>query len=249
MMAPDARWHPPPTDLVLSANDVHVWQANLNLPIGQLEKLTQTLSPDEQQRADRFYFERDRTHFIAGRGILRDILSRYLSLEPSQIQFAYSSRGKPALTNTNKRLSFNVSHSHELALYAISPAPRLGIDLEYMRPMPDAEKLAKRFFSEREYSAIASLPPEEQQAAFFNGWTRKEAYLKATGDGLTGLEEVEVSLLPGEPARLVSISGNSQAACRWLIYPLNPAPDYVAALAVEGQGWHLELFTVKSLTS
>ncbi|MEQ9552690.1 MAG: 4'-phosphopantetheinyl transferase superfamily protein [Coleofasciculus sp. G3-WIS-01] len=235
-------WHSPLSTLVLSAQQIHVWQADLNRSLAQIERFAQLLSPDEQQRASRFYFERDRNHFIAGRGILRTILSRYLNQPPNQIQFDYSSRGKPALATINPEntLGFNLSHSHGLALYALSPTLKLGIDLEYMRPMPDVQKLAQRFFTSREYAAIQTLSGDQQQIAFFNGWTRKEAYLKATGDGLAGLSEIEVSLIPGESAKLLSIAGDSNAAAHWSVYPLTPAPDYVAAVAIPGQDWQID---------
>lgn len=232
----DTHWCPPPTDLSLLAGEVHVWRRELDLAIGQIEKLRKMLSPDEQQRADRFYFERDRKHFIAGRGILRKILGQYLGLDPAQIQFSYRPRGKPELANTEikQNLNFNLSHSQGLALYAVSRSQTVGIDLEYTRSMPDAEQLAKRFFSASEYQVIRTLPDEQKQTAFFNAWTRKEAYLKATGEGLIGLAEVEVSLIPGEPAQLLSIASDRQAALSWSLYHLIPAPDYIAALAVAG---------------
>ncbi len=255
-----------PTNLVLSEDEVHVWRADLNLSASRIEQLAQILSPDEQQRAQRFYFERDRKRFIAGRGILRAMLSRYLDLDPTLLQFSYSSRGKPALANTDteRTLCFNLSHSNELALYAVrrvsvndagkgstqeslKESCNLGIDLEHLRPMPDAEQLAKRFFSPREYAAISSLPPEQKQEAFFKGWTCKEAYLKAIGYGLAGLEQVEVSLTPGEPAALLSIQGDSKAASRWSLQQLIPAPGYMAALAVEGHDWHLNWGSVTEL--
>ncbi len=238
----DRKWQSKPADLKLSENQVHVWRAGLDLPTLQIEKLAQTLSPDEAERANRFYFERDRKHFIAARGILRTILGQYLDLNPANIQFNYSPRGKPGLANTDQILYFNLSHSKGLALYGVSRDFNLGIDLEYMRPMSDIEQLAKRFFSQGEYTAIASLPDNEKQRAFFQAWTCKEAYLKATGDGLAGgLAEVEVSLIPGESARLLSIAGNSQAALSWSFHQIIAAPDYMAALAVAGKDWDLEL--------
>jgi 4'-phosphopantetheinyl transferase len=244
VIAYEPLWHSLPTSLVLSKDVVHVWRADLNLPEPEIQQLAPTLASDEQQRAARFYFERDRKHFIAGRGILRTILSRYLNLEPAQIQFSYAARGKPELANTGTEgtIAFNLSHSNGLALYAIALAPRIGIDLEYMRSMPDAEQLAKRFFSPREYAVISSLPTEQKQAAFFHAWTCKEAYLKAIGDGLPGLEQVEVSLVPGEPAALLSIKEDQQVASRWFLHQLIPAPGYLGALAVEGQDWNINCF-------
>lgn len=240
----DCKWQSQPADLKLSEHQVHVWRAGLDLPTLQIEKLAKTLSPDEAERANRFYFERDRKHFTAGRGILRTILGQYLDLNPAQIQFCYTSRGKPGLANihNNQTLYFNLSHSQGLALYGVSRDFNLGIDLEYIRPMSDLEQLAKRFFSVGEYTAIASLEAHQKQRAFFQAWTCKEAYLKATGDGLAGgLAEVEVSLIPGEAARLLSISGNSEAALSWSCHQIIPAPDYMAALAVAGKDWDLEL--------
>lgn len=234
-------WHPPPTDLTLSSNDVHVWRADLDLPTWQIERLAQTFSADEHLRADKFYFERDRRHFIAGRGLLRVILGRYLDLEPTQLQFSYGARGKPALAiGTGRKLCFNLSHSNGLVLYAVTRDRDLGIDLEHIRPLPEAEQLARRFFSAREYAVISSLPFDQKQEAFFKGWTRKEAYLKASGDGLAQpLERVEVSLAPSEPAKLYSIKGDASAAARWFLQDLTPALGYVAALAVEGHRWRL----------
>lgn len=245
-MASENLWRSSPTNLVVSENDVHVWRADLNIPAWRLNLLAQTLSSDEQQRAERFYFEQDRMHYIAGRGLLRTILGRYLDLEPSKLEFCYSSRGKPALVNTNsgETLYFNLSHSNGLALYAVTRSRSIGIDLEHVRPMPDAEKLAQRFFSPQEYAVISTLLPEQKQEAFFNAWTRKEAYLKATGDGLAGLEQVEVSVTPGEPPELLSIQGDRQIASQWSVYQLTPAPGYIAALAVEGHDWHLECWTI-----
>lgn len=240
-------WHSPPTPLVLSKNVVHIWRTDLNLPQSQIESFAKTLAPDELNRANRFYFERDRKHFIAGRGILRSILGRYLNVEPVQLQFSYSSRGKPGLANLGMgaTLSFNVSHSHELAVYAIAHTPLVGIDLEHVRPMDKVEQLVKRFFSPREYALICSLPDDQKQEAFFQAWTCKEAYLKAIGDGLPGLDGVEVSLTPGESAALLSIQGDEEAASRWSVYQFIPAPGYRAAVAIEGQGWNLEFINIE----
>jgi 4'-phosphopantetheinyl transferase len=242
----DCLWQPAPTDLVLSSRDVHVWRASLEQPEALIQQLAQTLSEDERTRASRFYFERDRKHFIVGRGLLRTILGCYLSLEPTQLQFCYGSRGKPALANMgdSDTLQFNLSHSHGLVLYAVTRDRKIGIDLEQIRPTSDVEKLAERFFSPREHAAIRSLPSSQKQEAFFHAWTCKEAYLKAIGEGLAGLEQVEVSLVPGEPVRLLSTGEDSPASSRWSVQVLTPAPDYIAALAVEGQGWTLACWEI-----
>lgn len=242
----DCLWQPAPKDLVLSSNDVHVWRASLEQPEVLIQQLAQTLSEDERTRAARFYFERDRKHFIVGRGLLRTLLGRYLSLEPTQLQFCYSSRGKPTLADIddNATIEFNLSHSHGLVLYAITRDRKIGIDLEHIRPTSDVEKLAERFFSAREYATIRSLSHSQKQDAFFHAWTCKEAYLKAIGEGLAGLEQVEVSLVPGEPVQLLSTGEDSPASSRWSVQVLTPAPGYTAALAVEGQGWTLACWEI-----
>lgn len=234
-------WNLPPTELQLPSNAVHVWRASLEQSAMQVQQLAQTLSEDEHLRAARFYFERDRKHFIVARGLLRTILGRYTSLEPHQLQFSYSPRGKPALASTgdSSTLQFNLSHSKGLALYAVTRDRKIGIDLEYLRPISNIEQLTQRFFSAREHGVIHSLPPDEQQVAFFQSWTCKEAYLKATGEGLAQLQQVEVSLTPEQPYGLLNIATDAQATTRWSLQTLTPAPDYVAALAVEGHDWNL----------
>ena len=238
--APNHLWLPASADLTLLRDEVHVWRTDLDLPASRFHQLVQTLSADEQSRAERFYFEQHRHRFITCRGILRTILSRYLGIEPSQLQFCYSPRGKPFLAETTGggTLQFNLSHSQGIALYAVTCDRQIGIDVEYIRPIADTEQIAKRFFSDREYAVIRALPPSQKQEAFFRYWTCKEAYLKATGEGIAQLDQIEVSLMPGEPVSLLRISGSLQIQ-DWVLQELTPASDYVAALAVAGQGWHL----------
>jgi 4'-phosphopantetheinyl transferase len=207
-----------------------------------VQNLQLTLAADEIARAERFYFQKDREHFIVARGLLRLILSCYLYVAPDQLRFCYGSHGKPALaiTSGQDRLCFNLAHAHGLALYAVARGREVGIDLERLRLIPDAEQIAARFFSPRENAVFRALPSSKRQEAFFNCWTRKEAYIKAVGDGLARpLDRFEVSLRPGEPARLLSVEGDAQEASRWVLQDLTPAPGYVAAIAVEGHGWRL----------
>ena len=241
-------WNSPPKQLTLPDRDIHVWRAELNLPPEEIETLATTLSADESDRANRFHFEKDRKHFIAARGILRSLLGTYLNLPPSQLEFAYGSRGKPSLSvDLSGSLSFNLSHSNGLALYAVTKTYSIGIDIEYLRPMSDVVQLAKRFFSSREHEAIARLSPPEQKRAFFKAWTAKEAYLKATGVGLSGgLEKVEISLDSREELKLLSIDGDGRRASRWSIYSVLLAPDYLAALAVENNSWNLSYWDVSA---
>ena len=237
MADPNHEWLSSPVDLTLSKDEVHIWRAALDLPAARLQKLVKSLSADEQVRAERFHFEQHRQRFIAGRGILRTILGRYLGTEPQQLRFCYASSGKPALADDfEDRLQFNLSHSQGLALYAVTRDRQVGIDLEQLRPTADVEQIAQRFFSAQEYAVIQALPPDQKQEAFFRYWTCKEAYLKATGDGLSQLERIEVSLTPG-PAKLLKIPGDRHQD--WILQELKPATDYAAAIAVAGQDWQL----------
>jgi 4'-phosphopantetheinyl transferase len=240
-------WQSSPPNLVLSKDEVHVFCASLKQPLSRLQQLAEILSPDEQLRANNFYFEKDRWRFIVCRGILRMILGRYLDIEPSQIQFSYGLHSKPALVETSSsgsRLQFNLSHSQELALYAFTLSRQVGIDLEYIRPIDDIEQLAKHFFSEQEYTVLRKLPESQRQVAFFNCWTRKEAYIKATGQGLSlPLNQFEVSFIPGDPAILVRTFTDSKEASLWSLQELTPDPEYIAALAVQGLNWQLKMFS------
>ncbi len=198
------------------------------------------LSTDERQRAERFHFERDRRRFVVGRGLLRTVLGRYLQVSPDCLQFRYGPQGKPALAGGNG-LHFNVSHSGELALYAVALEREVGVDIERIASLKEVDDLAERCFSERENIVLRSLPAERRQQAFYTCWTRKEAYLKATGKGLSlPLDQFDVSVLPEEPAALLNTRPVAEEAARWSLASLEPHPDYMAALAVFGRGWQLQ---------
>jgi 4'-phosphopantetheinyl transferase len=244
-------WNTPPHDLVLTATAVHLWRIDLAGLVAQAERLAETLAPDELARAARFRFARDRLRFIAGRAALRAILARYLGVAPREVAFVYGAHGKPALTpgpplpsqrgrgpGGEAQIQFNVAHSAELALVAVARGRAVGVDVEMLRPLPELAPMIDKVCTPRERVALRALPDAERPAAFFNLWTRKEAVLKARGDGLgMALDRVEVAL--GEPARLLRLDGDPQAAQRWSLRALAPAPGYVAALAVEGDGWSL----------
>src|SRR5262249_48848883 len=201
--------------------------------------LFQMLTSDEQRRAERFYFPQDRQHFIAGRGILRVVLGKYLGREPHQLQFDYNLHGKPKLIG-EKRLRFNLSHSHGLALYAVTWEREVGVDIEHVRPDFAGEAIAERFFSPNETAVLRSLPDHLRVAAFFNCWTRKEAYIKARGKGLAiPLDQFDVSLAPGEPAALLADRAAPPESQRWAMCCLAPGPGYAGAVAVEGHDWRL----------
>jgi 4'-phosphopantetheinyl transferase len=228
--------------LTLSNAEVHVWRAVLDPPALWIERLQRTLSADEVQRAARFHFARDRRRFIVARGALRDILGRYLGVPPSALEFRYSVYGKPDLAGVadGQRLCFNLSHSYEMALFAITCDRDVGVDIEHLDRAIACEEVAERFFSARERATLRALPADVQHRAFFNCWTRKEAYIKAHGEGLSlPLDQFDVSLAPGEPVALLATHGDPQETLRWSLQALTPGPGYVAALAVEGQGWQL----------
>lgn len=238
----NSRWHLPPETLVLKRNQVHVWRASLGLSRSRLKSLWQILSADEQQRAERFLFQNDRDKFIAARGLLRMILSRYLSIEPGELRFCYSPYGKPELsTEMNKHgLGFNLSHSGELALYAVA-VDQVGIDLERIQTDLDYVAIAQRCFSSQESAALLALPPTYRCEAFFRVWTCKEAYLKAKGEGIfQGLNQVEVALARTEAATFLRIDGDPQATMNWSLLELSPGPGYVAATVIAGANWQIK---------
>jgi 4'-phosphopantetheinyl transferase len=243
-MVPDFFWARarPPADLNLAENEVHVWSASLNQPAPSIQRLIHVLSSDEQIRAKNLHFEKHWRHFIAARGILRTILGEYMSIGAGEVQFTYGLKGKPALHRScgDDTLCFNLSHSHEFVIYAVTRSREIGVDLEYFRHITDIEQIAKRFFSSTENDYFQKLPNNMKQESFFNCWTRKEAYLKAIGTGLTRLQEpFDVSIMPGEPAMFLNVSDDPQETLRWTLKAIHPAPNYIGALAVKGNGLRL----------
>lgn len=228
-------WEYPPQKPLLPNNEVHVWRAQLNQPAQRVQQLQQILSNDECLRAERFHFDRDRRRFIVSQGILRTIICYYTGEEPCRLKFHHGHRGKPYLKESfgSDTLQFNLAHSNEIVLYAFTCNREIGIDLEYIRDMPDAEQIALNTYSPLEYKRLQSLPKCQKQVAFFNCWVRKEAYIKAIGDGLYyALDRFDVSLAPGEPARLLSVEGDKEKASCWSLTAIEPQEGYIAALAV-----------------
>ncbi len=234
-------WNPPPATWRLDQDEVHVWRAALDLPAATLAALRGTLAADEQERAGRFHFAHDRDHFTAARGILRALLGRYLDRNPAQLEFSYGPVGKPVLAPAwAADWRFNVSHSGGIALYAFARGREVGVDVERVRPEYPGEPVARRFFSPAEVAALAAVPPDRRREAFFLCWTRKEAYIKATGRGLSQpLERFDVELTPGRPAALLAHRDEPAEAARWSMRNVDPGPGYAGALAVEGHGWRL----------
>jgi len=233
-------WEAPPVKVIASRDEIHVWRIALQEELAP--RLRSILSPDECARADRFHFPRDRNRFTVARGSLRTILGRYLKHNPEQLSFSYSQFGKPALVDhpDAHELSFNLSHANELALLAVTRARAIGVDIEFIRPEFASAEIAERFFSSHEVAELRALPAATQREAFFNCWTRKEAYIKAIGEGLSmPLNQFHVSLAPGSAAALLGNLRDAAEVTRWSLAELVPGPEYVAAVAVEGVGWGL----------
>src|SRR5436309_12114701 len=197
------QWNTPPLDLQLQPDEVHVWRVPLVVPEPLFQQLSQLLSEQEITKAGLFRFMRDRRRWIIAHGFLRLLLSRYLLVDAGLLHFDVNAYGKPFLVSPvqSTSLQFNVSHSHELALYAFSYSRQVGIDVEYKRANVDYEGVARVSFSQDEQARLRSLPDELKQEAFYNCWARKEAYIKARGKGMSiDLAQFDVSFLPGEPA-------------------------------------------------
>jgi 4'-phosphopantetheinyl transferase len=227
-------WNSPPTQLRMATGEVHLFRAGLDQAATRVTKLERTLSRDERARAGRFCLARDRRRFVVARGALREILGSILSEDPAALEFAYGAVGKPRLVRRNgaDRLHFNVAHSDSMAVFAIA-ADDVGVDVERLRTIEDAEQIASRFFSSRESDSLRSLPVDQRTEGFFNCWTRKEACVKAVGCGLSdAIRHIEVSLVPGEPARLFSAPDEMQAKGEWTLHTFKPAADYLGAVAV-----------------
>ena len=203
------------------------------------------LSTDEMDRANRFHFERDKNRFIAARVILRRILGSYLETDPQEIQFGYTSHGKPVLASHSypNPLSFNLSHSGAFALFAITPCRSIGIDMELVRHDIDVLGIARRFFSKTEISSIEQAHKSKLHETFFQYWTRKEAFLKAIGKGISFLmEKVDVSLTNGNGELTITLPGAQDEDVNWYVQDLFPANGYTASIVIEGNHCTLKYF-------
>ncbi len=222
----------------LGPDEVHIWLARLEASPARIQHFRTLLCAGEQERAQRFHFPADRRRFILARGILRTLLAGYLGIHPWEVRFAYNAFGKPALPGELRRatgLEFNLAHAGELALLAFARGRAVGVDLEPIQAEMKVQDIARHFFALEEQTSLAALPPEERTLGFFNCWTRKEAYLKARGEGLSiPLEDFHVSLAPGDPPALLGFRGQPEEASRWSLMALDLGPDLAAALAVEG---------------
>jgi len=234
-------WTSPPDVLILAPHQVDIWRVSLDHQPASVQSTESTLSADEIQRSERFHFDSDKQRFLIAHIALRDILSRYLNCKPNEISFSVNQYGKPKLTN--HKLEFNLSHTGDFALIAVTQEHKVGVDVEHIRSNAGIEGITKRFFSQNEISELMALPSNQRVTGFFNCWTRKEAYIKAQGLGLSlPLDTFDVSLTSDESALLRSTRPDTQEATHWELLSLNVAPDYAAAVAVEDKDPNFRLW-------
>jgi len=212
---------------------VEIVSVRLDAEPAAVSEFAHCLSDAERLRASRFVFERDRCRFIVGRARLRHLLASRLGVQPDAVELVYGPRGKPALSRrfADSDLRFNVSHSEDVAVYAFSHGREIGVDVEARRELPDADDVAARFFSAQENQAYLALHPRDKPVGFFNCWTRKEAFVKALGGGLYyPLDRFDVSLVPGEPAKILRVGSVGGEACDWTIQELDLGPEFIGAV-------------------
>lgn len=229
-------WLTPPESLRLGQGEVHVWRGIVDIPSSRLQVYWKTLSQEEQQRAHRLRFPLHRRRWVAARGMLRLLLGRYLDLSSQELEFGTGPHGKPFVQHpTTPTLFFNISHSQKIALFAFSQESEVGIDVEGSRPHLNHEDIAKRILNAQEQEWLQSLPASKKKSAFLTCWTRKEAFTKAHGIGLTfPLQDITVTFLPHQPPGVVKVADSSLNHHQWTMYDITPRLRYAGALVVAG---------------
>ncbi len=234
-----SEWKIPDSQISLLKNEVHIWRTSLDdHSEDTLKYLYSILSKDEKSKVERLQFKYNRHNYIVARGFLRIILGRYLDIESNDIYFSYNRYGKPKLEGMSigDYLHFNLSHSGRMVLYAISLDSKVGIDIEFVRPYKKAEAIVERYFSDQEKEEFRALPMCLKEQSFFLGWSRKEAYIKAHGMGMQiPFDEFSVTMVPGEPVKLVHNQDNIDNGAAWSLRDIIPIANYATAVAVEGQ--------------
>jgi 4'-phosphopantetheinyl transferase len=227
--------HPRAATVPFADDAIEIALTRLDVEPGAVRASAALLSDAERQRASRFAFDRDRHRFIVARAGLRQLLAARLGVPPESVELVYGKRGKPALARrfAASDLRFNMTHCGDVAVYAFAPGREIGIDVEAVHPIRDADDIAARFFSRRENEAYLALDPCDKPLGFFNCWTRKEAFIKALGDGLSHpLDRFDVSLAPGEPARILRVGSMPGDHCGWTLHSFSPGPGLVGAVVV-----------------
>lgn len=248
----DESQSPGPRTLHLPPGEVHVWRISLLCGPAETARHLALLTPDEAARAEAYRFAKDRTAFIVRRSVLRILIGEYLGRSPFRLPFILTAYGQPLLpTDAGAAdLRFSVSHSGGVALLALARACEIGVDIEAIRSVVDYCGVAKSFFSRREQEALQALPQEQQCAAFFACWSRKEAYIKARGRGLSiPLDQFDVSLAPGAPPQLLATRDPADAQPVWSLYALDPGPQFAAALAVAAPEIQIQCWNWPQLNS
>lgn len=244
-------WVMPPVDRTLHDDEVHIWLASYKTFHAQLPELHGLLTIDEAEKAARFRFEKDRERFIVTHSMLRKLLAGYTSISPTQLVFQHNAYGKPALSSHPQKelLHFNLSHSQDLIIYAFTCIRDIGIDIEYRRTDIEYEQLARHYFSPFERAELQRLPSSLRQQAFFDCWTRKEAYIKARGLGLSlALDSFDVTIQPNAPVKLLASRESAHETTRWRFASLPMNSDYAGTVVAEGQDWQMRCWQLLSHT-
>ncbi len=233
-------WQAAPTMYAMNRHTVHVWRVGLDQPAHHAAQYLQMLSPDEHNRAGHFATEETRSRWIVGRGVLRMVLGRYLDCGPTELVFDYGVYGKPRLGGTHGRCGwqFNVAHSYTRALIAVAYDRAVGVDIEYVRPIANIDRVIKDVCTVNEQALLQTLSPHKRSRMFFDCWTRKEAIVKATGRGLTDMPN-QINVVSTNKEHMESIMiGDGMGEAAWNMRALAPGPGYVGAIAAQGQDWH-----------
>lgn len=236
-------WQSFPNDIILSRDKVIVWQIPLNILTQEQISYWRILSADEKERANKFMFVKDKIRYIAGRGVLRILLGRYLDIPAKEVQILYEAKGKPFV---DSELEFNLSNTQDMAVAAFNWSNIIGVDIEYAQKEIEFSKIAKRFFSPEESKLVINAKPEAQAQYFYNCWTRKEAFIKALGDGLSfPLDQFVVNCQPDVKARLLATKWNEEEVKLWMLEAFEIGEEFIGALAAKSPEMKVSYFLWK----